>query len=267
MDGIKDTLDSQDKLSNNDCKEIKKEANSKEINKIPCKLQLGICPLFEHDVKDALKIEENINISHQKIDFIRSANAYEDTTIQKKIDEIKKSCAQTFFSRDSEIIGIPSCVLLPDSPAILTNDDHLSESKRKEYLDKNLEDILHQQILGAVEALEYPALVILGFRSDDILGFTIDKAKSQRSKDEQTENNREGKQFKIPDLNKYELYLIDILRKNRNLDKEVADSVKLHKQWREGNFIKLKNTNCLLFDEECYFKIYNLTLDSSNINS
>ena len=249
MEGVKITPDSKDGSNSNE--KVKEESNSKGntkdgITKIPCKLKLGICQLFEQDANSALGNEENLKRCHQKIDFIRSANAYEETTIQEKIDEIKKAYSNNSIYKDLEIIGIPSCVLLPDSPAILTNEDHMSKIKIKEYLDKNLEDILHQQILGAVEALKFPALVIQGFRSDNVLGFSIDQAKNQRTKESLSEDT-------TPDLNKYELHLINILGNNRNMDKEVTDSVQLHKQWKEGNFKKLKNTQCLLFDEECYF--------------
>ena len=154
-------------------------------------------------------------------------------------------------------IGIPNQVLLPKKAAILEDNINMTKNERNIYLDEYLEDLLHQQIISALRPMKKKAIVIKGFKSDNIFGFKIEEAKKLRENEESElkKNARTRSQHgksATADLNDIEKELIAVLKEDdKNIDDEVNRSIELHKQWKQGSLSNPKKTGCWLFDKEC----------------
>ena len=201
----------------------------------PCRLNLGCYQVSTQDIKDSAEIERKCQLVNEAIHFLGPSNSQENCKILDKINELKERCGQYYFDDTKKLITIPNQVELPQAPYILKEFD---DKKKKEiYLDKYCEDLLHQNLITALNNCQFnDAFIIKGFQSGDVLRAKIEKGKIARGKNLYAQ------------LNKHEIEVQEILDIGEMDGISLSQCVEHHKNLK--NNIITGSTSNWLFDKE-----------------
>ena len=208
-----------------------------------CKLKFGI-----HAITQSSKVSRLLNgnentIFEEKIDFLGPSNLHEKVLIKEKVNNILEDSAKYFSDKDKNVIALPNHFPLTLKQGILEVNTHFSEKEINEYLDKYLEDILHQKIVGVLRSKGIKGLVIKGFDSLDCLRFKKELA-------DKTRTNKHSECKQTVGLNEHEIFLIELLKDDNQGIKEIVNCcVNAHKQYKETHKVKTKKSESWLFNQ------------------
>ncbi len=199
-----------------------------------CKLKFGI-----HAITQSSKV----SVFEEKIDFLGPSNLHEKVSIKEKVNNILEDSFKYFSDNDKNVIALPNHFPLILKPGILEVNTHFSEKEINEYLDKYLEDILHQKVVGVLRSKGIKGLVIKGFDSLDCLRFKKELA-------DKTRTNKQSECKQTVGLNEHEIFLIELLKDDNQGIKEIVNCcVNAHKQFKETHKVKTKKSESWLFDQ------------------
>ncbi len=193
-------------------------------------LKLGFQSLSSEDNNEIINRNK---IDREEVFFLGKANTKTRTMIWDKISEISDKISNYYFSENSKLIALPNQIKLPKN--ICVKGARNQEKLYKRFLDQHCENYLHNQLVNAL--INEEAYVELGFQSENILKFLLDKAKVLRKKN------------KFLELNEHELKVLRILKEEMK-EEDLQKCVSLHKKWR-SNIDQEMPLDSYLFKEEC----------------
>ena len=206
------------------------------LEKCICGIGLGIEELSKQDIFNSQEFERRYNIINKSILFLGPSNSSQRCTINDKLNELKRIIGEYYVDTESKVIAIPEQTTLHerDKPQVFV-DENAEIYKR--FVDRHLENVLHNSIIKALREIQAEAFVFQGFLSDSCLKEKLLKGKKFRKNDPNPH----------PMLNIHEKEIMEMLCIDPLTEKDLNICVEQHRD-KVGK--KLVKKECWLISKE-----------------